>query len=43
MATLTGPATEIVLYMSGRRSTAQVILGGNPDAIAVVERTKLRV
>jgi uncharacterized protein (TIGR03085 family) len=42
-ATLTGPATEIVLYTSGRRSTAHVNLGGSPDAIAAVERTKLRV
>jgi uncharacterized protein (TIGR03085 family) len=43
MATLTGPATELVLYMSGRRATAHVTLSGAPDAIATVERTKLRV
>ena len=43
MATLTGPATELMLYMGGRRSTAHVSLSGSPGAIAAVERTKLRV
>jgi uncharacterized protein (TIGR03085 family) len=43
MATLTGPASELILYMGGRRATAQVTLSGDPDAVATLERTKLRV
>lgn len=42
-ATLTGPATELVLYMSGRRSTARVTLGGPADAVAAVERARMAV
>jgi uncharacterized protein (TIGR03085 family) len=43
LATLTAPATELVLYMSGRRATAHVSLSGAADAVAALERTKLRV
>jgi uncharacterized protein (TIGR03085 family) len=42
-ATLSGPATELVLYLSGRRSSAHVTLAGDADAVAAVERTKLTV
>jgi uncharacterized protein (TIGR03085 family) len=40
-ATLRGPATELMLYLSGRRSTAQVALEGAPGAVAAVERADL--
>lgn len=43
MATLSGPASELVLYLSGRRSTARVTLGGEAGAIAAVEAAKLAV
>jgi hypothetical protein len=43
MATLSGPATELVLYLSGRGSAAQVTLGGAADAVAAVEGTKLAI
>jgi uncharacterized protein (TIGR03085 family) len=43
MATLTGPASELVLYLSGRRATAQVTLTGDPAATAAVERADLKV
>jgi uncharacterized protein (TIGR03085 family) len=42
-ATLTGPATELILYLGGRRSTAHVALGGGADAVAAVERTKIAI
>ncbi len=42
-ATLTGPASELLLYLSGRRATAQVTLTGSPEAIAAVERADLTV
>ena len=42
-ATLTGPATELILYLGGRRSTAHVALGGGADAVAAVERTKMAI
>ena len=41
-ATLSGPATELLLYMSGRRA-AHVTLGGSPEAVAAVERAKMAV
>jgi uncharacterized protein (TIGR03085 family) len=41
MATLSGPATELILYLGGRRSAAQVSLGGAAGAAAAVERTKI--
>lgn len=43
MATITGPASEMVLYLSGRRSTARVTLAGDAAAVATVERTKITV
>jgi len=43
MATLTGPASEMVLYLSGRRTTARVTLEGDPAAVATVERTTITV
>jgi len=33
----------MVLYISGRRAAARVTLDGAPDAVAIVERTKLTV
>jgi uncharacterized protein (TIGR03083 family) len=42
-ATVSGPATELVLYLSGRRASAHVTLGGAPDAVAAVERTKMAI
>jgi uncharacterized protein (TIGR03085 family) len=36
VATLTGPAGEIVLFLSGRGEAAHVELGGAPDAVAAV-------
>ena len=42
-ATLSGPATELVLYLSGRRPAAHVTPGGSPDAVAAVERTKMAI
>ncbi len=36
VATMTGPAGEIVLFLSGRTSAAHVELGGAPDAVAAV-------
>jgi uncharacterized protein (TIGR03085 family) len=41
--TLTGRASEIVLYMGGRRATAHVTLGGTPEAIAALEAADLKV
>jgi uncharacterized protein (TIGR03085 family) len=40
-ATLRGPATELVLYLSGRRSNARVALDGAPEAVAAVQRADL--
>jgi uncharacterized protein (TIGR03085 family) len=34
--TLRGPATELVLYLGGRRSTARVALDGAPEAVAAL-------
>ncbi len=42
-AILSGPATELVLYLSGRRSAAHVNLGGPADAVAAVERAKIEL
>jgi uncharacterized protein (TIGR03085 family) len=41
-ATLSGPATELLLYMSGRR-VAHVSLGGTPEAVSGVEHAKMAV
>jgi uncharacterized protein (TIGR03085 family) len=43
MATLTGPATELTLYMGGRRATSHVTLSGAPEAVAALENTTLRI
>jgi uncharacterized protein (TIGR03085 family) len=40
-ATLRGPATELTLYVSGRRSSARVALEGAPEAVAAVEGADL--
>jgi uncharacterized protein (TIGR03085 family) len=40
LATLTGTPGEIVLYLAGRKSAAQVALGGPPDAIEAVRAAK---
>jgi uncharacterized protein (TIGR03085 family) len=41
MAVLTGPASELILYLGGRRATAHVVLSGAPAAVAAVERSKI--
>ena len=43
MATLSGPATELILYLGGRRATARVTLGGDADAAAAVRDTTMAV
>jgi len=43
MATISGPASEMVLYLSGRRTAARVTLEGAPGAVATVERIKITV
>lgn len=43
MATLTAPATELVLYLGGRRSTSRVTVSGAIDAVAAFERIKLAI
>jgi uncharacterized protein (TIGR03085 family) len=43
MATISGPASEMVLYLSGRRATARVTLDGDTNAVATIERTKITV
>jgi uncharacterized protein (TIGR03085 family) len=40
-ATLRGPATELLLYLGGRRSAARVALEGAPEAVAAVEAADL--
>ncbi len=42
-ATLTAPATELVLYLSGRRAAACVTLDGPGDATAAVEHARMAV
>ena len=42
-ATLTGAASELVLYLGGRRATADVTLTGDPEARAAVERADLTI
>jgi uncharacterized protein (TIGR03085 family) len=42
-ARLSGPASELLLYLSGRRATAQISLDGAPEAIAAIERADLSV
>jgi len=42
-ATLTGRPGEITLYLSGRRSTAHVELGGPPDAVAALSDARFGI
>ena len=41
--TITGRPGEIILYLSGRKSAAQVELTGSPEAIATVEAADLGI
>jgi uncharacterized protein (TIGR03085 family) len=43
VATLRGEPVELLLYLMGRRSAAQVELTGSPDAVAAVEGAKLGI
>lgn len=38
---MSGRPGEMLLYLSGRREAAQVDLGGDPDAVAALERARL--
>ena len=40
-AVLSGPATELILYLGGRRATAHVTLSGAAAAVAAVEHSKI--
>jgi len=40
-ARLSGPPSELLLYLFGRQATAQVEVSGPPDAVAAVRRTHL--
>jgi uncharacterized protein (TIGR03085 family) len=42
-ATLSGPPTELILYLAGRRSAARVTLTGPEEAVAAVERARTRL
>lgn len=42
-ATISGPPTELVLFLSGRRSAAGVEVGGSEEAIRAVERADSRL
>jgi uncharacterized protein (TIGR03085 family) len=42
-ATLTGPASEMILYMGGRRASAHVSVDGPPEAIAALAAADLKV
>jgi uncharacterized protein (TIGR03085 family) len=42
-AILTGPASEMLLYMGGRRATAHVDLGGPPAALAALDAANLKI
>jgi uncharacterized protein (TIGR03085 family) len=39
-ASLSGPPPELVLYLAGRRSAANVALGGPEDAVGAVQRAE---
>ncbi len=43
VVTLTGPPSELVLYLTGRRTAAKVELSGDPAAIAALERATLSI
>ena len=38
-ALMRGPATELTLFLSGRRTAAQVTVDGDPEAVAALGRT----
>lgn len=40
MVTVTGPVGEIVLFMSGRKEAADVVLDGPPEGIAIVRAAR---
>jgi uncharacterized protein (TIGR03085 family) len=42
-AVLSGHATELALYVAGRRSAAEVALSGPDDAVAAVETAQMRL
>jgi hypothetical protein len=42
-AVLSGRATELALYLGGRRSAAEVALSGPDDAVAAVEAAHMRL
>jgi hypothetical protein len=42
-AVLSGHATELALYLAGRRSAAEVALSGPDDAVAAVEAAHMRL
>jgi uncharacterized protein (TIGR03085 family) len=42
-AVMSGPPTELVLYLAGRRSAANVGLSGPDDAVAAVERAQTKL
>jgi uncharacterized protein (TIGR03085 family) len=42
-ASITGPATEIVLFLYGRRDEARVALDGDPEAVTELREGKLGV
>ena len=42
-ATLTGPASEIILYTGGRRATAHVTVSGPPEAQAALDAADLKI
>jgi uncharacterized protein (TIGR03085 family) len=42
-AVLSGPPTEVVLYLAGRRSAARVSLSGPDDAVAAVQRAQTKL
>jgi uncharacterized protein (TIGR03085 family) len=42
-ATLTGPASELILYLGGRRATARAALAGPSAAVAAIDAADLSV
>ena len=42
-AVLVGPPAELVLYLNGRRGAAEVVLGGDPKAMALLDQARLGI
>ena len=42
-AVVQGPATELTLFLSGRRASSQVSINGDAGAVAALERTTFRL